>query len=137
MDYRAKSTAIRRLLRWGIVATALIIAVMAQSACPQQVRRPLNPGPGSRDEHSAADRAFRIAFEAANEGDYDTAAINYRRASLATLDPCDKAHAGAGETAALEAKAMLSLVGKQSKTSQLFWMRIQELTKGLPCVWVR
>jgi hypothetical protein len=97
----------------------------------------LNPGPGSKGDNSASDRAFRIAFEAANAGDFDTAAINYGRASLAVRDPCDKAHAQSGRTAALEAKALLRSDGRQSNPSQFFWIRLQELTKGLACVWIR
>lgn len=139
MNYIAKSTVNRSLLHFGVAATAaaFCIAATTQPAYPQKVLRPLNPGPGSKGDHSASDRAFRIAFEAANAGDFDTAAINYGRASLAVRDPCDKAHALSGQTAALEAKALLRSAGGNGNPSQFFWLRIQDLTKGLPCVWVR
>lgn len=127
------------LLRLGVLpmAVALIIEAGAFSASTQEVRRPLNPGPSSSNKYSSADRAFRIAFDAANTGDFDTAVINYGRASQAARDACDRAHAVAGRTAALEAKALLNLPNIQSKPSQFFWIRIQELTKGLSCVWIR
>jgi hypothetical protein len=137
MDQIAKPRANTGLLRSGVAALALSLVVGPLLALSQEIRRPLNPGPGSIGENSSADRAFRIAFDAANAGDFDTAAINYGRATLATHDSCDKAHAGAGQTAALEAKALLRSSGTQGKPTQFFWARIQELTKGLPCIWVR
>jgi hypothetical protein len=139
MNFIVKSMDIKSLFSWGIAAmvAALCTAATTQSIYSQPVRRPLNPGTGSRGEHSAQDRAFRIAFDAANAGDFDTAAINYRRAFLAVHDPCEKTHALSGQTAALDAKALLRSVGGKSNPSQFFWLRIQELTKDLPCVWVR
>jgi hypothetical protein len=139
MNCISKSTANGILLSLGVsaIAAALFIPAIAQPASAKEARRPLNPGPGISGENKSSDRAFRIAFEAANAGDFDTAVINYGRASLAVRDPCDKAHALSGQVAAMEAKALPRSAGGQSNRSQFFWIRIQELTQGLPCVWVR
>lgn len=134
-----KSTANGILLSLGVsaIASALFIPAIIHPAHATEARRPLNPGPGIKGENSSSDRAFRIAFEAANAGDFDTAVINYGRASLAVRDPCGKAHALSGQVAAMEAKALPRSADGHSNRIQFFWIRIQELTKGLPCVWVR
>ena len=133
-----KRLAISRLIALGgsAISIFLSLGLDAHSFRAQDIGRPLNPAPGSRSE-DAADRAFRIAFEAANVGDFDTAIINYRRALMATHDVCDKTHAEAGQTAAKEAKALVRSSCTKLKANQFFWIRIQEITKGLPCVWIR
>jgi hypothetical protein len=123
------------VIRTGIAAIAIALVTLA--GCQPEVRRPLNPGPPSSGHAIAADRAFRIAFDAATAADFDTAAINYQRAFRAARGACHKAHARAGQSAALEAKAAFHSSGWQSKPTQLFWTRLQALTQHLPCVWIR
>ena len=102
-----------------------------------QVPRPLNPSAIAQRSETTLDRYFRLAYNAAVAGDFDTAIINYRRAAkLATCD-CDRIYAQAGEQAAQEAKALLKAEGEASKPTQFFWGRLQELTKSLSCVTVK
>jgi hypothetical protein len=102
-----------------------------------KIRRPLNPSATPQHSETNLDRTFRLAYNAEVEGDFDTAIINYRRATkLATCD-CDRLHAQAGEQAAKEAKALLKTEGEASKPTQFFWGRLQELTKSLSCVIVQ
>jgi hypothetical protein len=110
------------------------------AGCPalgQSAQRPLNPGLSTPAENSKAGRYFRIAFDAANSGDFDTAIINYNRAFLAVSETCDKAHASAGRQAAMEAKDLYKKTAWASRPTQFFWLRIQDLTKSLPCVFAR
>ncbi|MEG3439785.1 hypothetical protein V0288_21840 [Pannus brasiliensis CCIBt3594] len=100
-------------------------------------RRPLNPSeiPGTRE--TDLDRYWRLAYNAAVSGDFDTAIINYRRAGAGATGDCDRQHARAGEQAAKEAKTLLKTEGEGSKPTQFFWGRLQELTRSLSCVTVR
>ena len=125
------------LLTYALATAAICSVVRVFSAFGQPAQRPLNPIPSTSIDNNQTDRYFKIAFDAANTGDFNTAIINYDRASLAASSDCDKAHASAGKSAAVEAKDLYKKTGWASRPTQFFWLRIQELTKSLPCVYVR
>jgi hypothetical protein len=98
------------------------------------IRRPLNPSPNPKSSETALDRYFRLAYDAASAGEFNTAVNNYRKAAEASKCKCDRAHAQAGERAAKEAQELVRTSGAASKPTQFFWHRLQELTESLPCI---
>ncbi len=99
-----------------------------------KVRRPLNPKSTPLPSETALDRYFRLAYDAASAGDFNTAIANYRQAAKAATCECDRSHAQAGEQAAKEAQELLRTSGAASKPTQFFWNQLQDLTSLLPCV---
>lgn len=116
-----------------LAATAIALTI-GLSTTTQAFARPLNPSNTPNSSESTVDSYFRIAFNAEGSGDFDTAIINYRKAANAADNDCDQRHALAGVQAAQEAKDLLKKHGWQSKPTQYFWGRLQELTASLPCV---
>jgi hypothetical protein len=121
----------------SLALAAIGLCLSNRVAAEPSAQRPLNPGPGLSQTNSPADQLFRIAFNAASSGDFNTAIINYQRAGVAVPSDCEKAHASAGQQAAMEAKGILKTTGWSGRPTQIFWLRLQELTKSLPCVTVR
>jgi hypothetical protein len=134
---RQLRTCYSTLLTFAVATAAICSVVGVCSALGQPAQRPLNPRQRTSLDNNQTDRFFKIAFDAANLGDFNTAIINYGRASLAASSDCDKAHASAGKGAAVEANDLYKKSGWASRPTQFFWLRIQELTKSLPCVYVR
>ncbi len=116
-----------------LAATAITLTI-GLSTTTLAFARPLNPSNTPNPSESTVDRYFRIAFDAEVSGDFDTAIINYRKAADAASDNCDQQHALSGVQAAREAKDLLRNHGWQSRPTQYFWGRLQELTASLPCV---
>ncbi|MDJ0662354.1 MAG: hypothetical protein QNJ42_23140 [Crocosphaera sp.] len=96
--------------------------------------RPLNPTETPQPSETTLDSYFRLAYNGAVSGDFDTAILNYKKALEQTTCECDRAHAQAGKQAATEAKELLETEGMGSKPTQFFWGRLQELTRSLSCV---
>jgi hypothetical protein len=112
-----------------ILVTGIVLLLSTASAT---FARPINPAPRPISPESELDRYFRIAFDAATAGDFDTAIINYRRAASATEDQCDRQHAEAGIEAATAAKAQKN-AGRTSLLTQIFARKLEELALPLPC----
>ncbi len=96
--------------------------------------RLLNPDSTPQSSETTSERYFRLAYDAATTGSFDVAIANYRKSAENTTCECDRSHALAGEQAAKEAKALRQTEGADSKPTQFFWNRLQELTRLLSCV---
>jgi hypothetical protein len=97
----------------------------------------LNPDEAQKPQETDLDRYFRLAYKEEAEGNFETAIAYYQKAAnLATCD-CDKQHALAGKQAAQEAHNLVDRYGVESKPTQYFWGRLQELTQSLPCVQIQ
>jgi hypothetical protein len=120
-------------LRNNEINKSVFIGSNQQKSC-DSISRILNPDSNAQKLETDLDRYFRIAYNAETEGDFDTAIINYHRAFESASCECDRSHAQAGEQAAKEAKDLLKKEGIASNPTQLFWVRLQELTQSLSCV---
>lgn len=107
-----------------------------KNPCPN-ILRPLNPDSTPQPSETALDRYFRLAYDAASAGEFNTAIANYRQAAKVATCECDRAHAQAGEKAAQEAQELFKTSGAASKPTQFFWNRLQELTESLPCITIK
>jgi hypothetical protein len=61
----------------------------------------------------------------------------YQKAFDIATCRCDQQHALAGKKAAQEAQNLINRYGLESKPTQYFWGRLQELTQSLPCVQIQ
>lgn len=102
--------------------------------------RPLNPAPPTRAQSlptgpgRAADLAFANAFEQATAADWQAALLSYRQALESSSCSCERSHARAGQRAAREAWFVQRTAGQTAHPTQMFWSRLQYLTRGLACV---
>ena len=101
------------------------------------ISRPLNPDPEPQPNETVLDRYFRLAFTQEVSGNFTKAIDYYQQAANLSQCECDRRHALAGKQAAEESQNLLEKEGIESKPTQFFWVRLQELTENLPCVQVK
>lgn len=102
-----------------------------------EASRFLNPDPEPRPNETELDRYFRLAFTQEVSGNFTKAIDYYQQAANLSQCECDRQHALAGKQAAEESQNLLEKEGIESKPTQFFWGRLQELTENLPCVQVK
>ena len=93
----------------------------------------LNPDEEPKPQETALDRYFHLAFSSEVEGKFTEAIAFYQKAFDIATCRCDQQHALAGKKAAQEAQDLVNRYGLESKPTQYFWGRLQELTQSLPC----
>jgi hypothetical protein len=109
------------------------LPTVSSQSCENKTRF-LNPSEEPKPEENELDRYFRLAFQAETAGNFPEAIAYYQKAyDLASCD-CEQKHALAGKQAAEEAQRLNERYGAESKPTQYFWGRLQELTQTLPCV---
>lgn len=96
--------------------------------------RPLNPDSTPQPNETELDRYFRLAFEEETSGKFQAAISYYEKAANLAYCDCDHQHALFGKQAAEEAQQLLQTEGMESRPTQFFWGRLQELTENLPCI---
>lgn len=101
------------------------------------ISRPLNPDPEPQPNETVLDRYFRLAFTQEVSGNFTKAIDYYQQAANLSQCECDHRHALAGKQAAEESQNLLEKEGIESKPTQFFWVRLQELTENLPCIQVQ
>ncbi|MEB3210405.1 MAG: hypothetical protein VKL39_03595 [Leptolyngbyaceae bacterium] len=117
----------KHLFVWGVIPVLLMGSTFPDPP------RPLNPLPQETESESDLDRYFRLAFDAALGGDFDTAIDNYEQALDEASNECDRQHAQAGIQAATEVRERQQGQGQNDFLAQEFWFRLQELALPLPC----
>lgn len=100
------------------------------------LKRPLNPPRQVPQNETLPSRYFRLAYNYAIEADFNNAIWSYRQASKYSICKCDNLHAQAGERAANEAR-LAHRMSSNSRATQLFWNKLQDLTEELECVNIR
>jgi hypothetical protein len=100
------------------------------------LKRPLNPSRQAPQNETMPSRYFRLAYNYAIEADFNNAIWSYRQASKYSICKCDNLHAQAGERAAHEAR-LAHRIYINSRATQLFWNKLQDLTKDLECLNIR
>jgi hypothetical protein len=78
-----------------------------------------------------------LAFNQEVVGNFTDAITYYQKVANLAECECDRQHALAGKQAAEESQNLLEKEGIESKPTQFFWGRLQELTENLPCVQVQ
>lgn len=112
------------------------VATFSSNSCDNYTRF-LNPDEEPKPQEIELDRYFRIAFNKEIEGDFEEAIAYYQKAFQLASCGCDRQHALAGKRAAAEAQELVARYGWESKPTQYFWARLQELTQSLPCVQIQ
>ncbi|BAQ67152.1 hypothetical protein GM3709_3917 (plasmid) [Geminocystis sp. NIES-3709] len=113
-----------------------LVQTFSPNSCEGSTRF-LNPSEEPKPQETELDRYFRLAFQAETAGNFLEAIAYYQKAyDLAPCD-CDQQHALAGKQAAEKAKSLGDRYGAESKSTQYFWGRLQELTQTLPCVQIQ
>lgn len=80
---------------------------------------------------------FRLAFQVETAENFSEAVASYQKAYDLAPSECDQQHALAGRKAAAEAQDIGNRYGAESKPTQYFWEKLQELTHTLPCVQIQ
>lgn len=112
------------------------VTIASPNFC-DNLARFINPDEQPKPQETELDRYFRLAFNEEVEGNFQKSLTYYQKAfDLATCD-CDQKHALAGKKAVEETQVLVNRYGIESKPTQYFWGRLQELTQNLPCVQIQ
>ena len=122
----------------GAALPARTVAPLLVTTCSPQVRS-LNMAGIVRDTSSSFNKdsvgqALAKAFEEAGSANWIAADSAYQKAWELAPCSCDREHARAGQRAVREAWFAQRMYGMASRPTQLYWSRLQYLTKNLPCV---